>query len=451
MCKDNFFNKIKKGRFLKYLLLFLCLIILYTVLLSAASAYPAFIEKYVKYHIEDSAEQLSEIENDWVLFFTQNISSRTDNYADSLMLHITYCTDILPPVKAAFAGAIYGDTYADSQLAQLVSTTEGTPSDELVYYSRYWHGYRIWLKPLLIFFDYLQIRLFNMYIFYILFMLCCIYLYKKVSLKLSLAFAISIVMLNIVLVPMNLMFSCVFIISFIGCILAIKTHESIPKSIGLLFFALGSATMFFDFYSYPFLTLGFPLVCLLSIKLKDESSLKNMFKFSLICILTWVLGYLLTWLANFGLSTLVLGGTDATTTWNILKYRLQKGNASLGIFNAIWQFIVQGYKAIQISLSELLIEPHGSVLTAIASISVILFVFFREKSIRYKKILGFLPIFIVPMLWYAIASKPAIQHVYFQYRGMGLWVMIILTLLFFAVDYRKIYTVIKKLFQKNQP
>lgn len=444
----SLFNKF---RLLRYVALFLCLIVIFTFSLALTSSYPEFINKYSKYHIAYSADRLIENEADWVFFFTNNLSSKTDNYADSLMLHITYCTDILPPFKAAFAGALYGDTYAGSQLTALVHTTRGNPIGELVHYSRYWHGYRIWLKPLLVFFDYMQIRLFNMYVFYLLFLLCCIYLYKKVSVKLCLAFAISVIMLNIVLIPMNLMFSCVFIISFIGCILAIRTHEKTPKNLGLLFFALGCVTMFFDFYSYPFLSLGFPLACVLSIKLEDESSQKNMVKLSLICILAWLSGYLLTWLANYGLSALFLGSQDARDTMDVLKYRLIKNDSEKGFLIALSQYVRRGWKAVNVSLKELLIAPHGYIMGILVAIWAVLIIPFRNKSIKFKKFIGFLPIFCLPILWYTVASKPTIQHVYFQYRGTGLWVMIVLVILFYAIDFNRINLLAKRLFQnKNE-
>lgn len=64
--------------------------------------------------------------------------------------------------------------------------------------------------------------------------------------------------------------------------------------------------MFFDFYTYPYLTLGYPLIAVLSYAIKKKSQ-DSLVKLTLRFILTWTLGYLLTWVANVLLASIILG------------------------------------------------------------------------------------------------------------------------------------------------
>lgn len=68
------------------------------------------------------------------------------------MMHTILASDAVSPPKAAIGAPLYGDTYAPSQMRELYETATYSQNDDITYYSRYWHGYRVWLKPLFIFF-----------------------------------------------------------------------------------------------------------------------------------------------------------------------------------------------------------------------------------------------------------------------------------------------------------
>lgn len=366
------------------------------------------------------------------------------------MMHVIYCDDLESPIKSVFAGTIYGDTYAASQLTSLVRTTRGEPMGDTVYYSRYWHGYRIWLKPLLVFFNYTQIRLFNTYTFYILLFGCCLYLSKKINWQISFALLISMIMINITIIPMNMLFTCVFVISFIAIILASEMIRKKPDRIGLLFFAIGSVTMFFDFYTYPFLSMGLPLTAVIAYLIQKEWSIKKIIKISALCMGTWVLGYLMTWIVNVLFSTLLLGNEDLKATMSVIYYRLDKSEKIMSPALSVKHYFIQGYRAVRDSLRELFATPHGEIFMAFSSVWLVLFILFKKKWNDLKMSLSFVAVLFFPIIWYLIASKPTRHHLYFQYRGVILWIFILIYILLTSIDYNKIKAKFKSKKIKDQ-
>lgn len=75
-----------------------------------------------------------------------------------------------------------------------------------------------------------------------------------------------------------------------------------PVNLMLYFFAVGMIENFFDFLTYPIITLGIPLIILLWLRVRDEQAdFKGNFWFMFQSSVSWGLGYALTWIAKWGL------------------------------------------------------------------------------------------------------------------------------------------------------
>ena len=111
------------------------------------------------------------------LFFYNN-ASQLDNFTDKLMIEMN--------TEAAGHG-----------MSLAMSNND---------YARYWHGYQVFLRPLLMFFSYAEIRFISVIVFFSLLVITAIRLYTKLGLKTVIAFLISIISANIVLIPVSLQF-----------------------------------------------------------------------------------------------------------------------------------------------------------------------------------------------------------------------------------------------------
>lgn len=137
--------------------------------------------------------------------------------------------------------------------------------DNVAEYTRYWHGYMLYLKPLLLLMDYADIRMFNMMIQVILLLFLIKELLDKQLKRFLFPFAMSLILLNPAAAAMSLQFSSIYYLVLISMILILKKHEkwSAKKSYPYIFFILGMLTVFFDFLTYPMAALCMPLILVL--------------------------------------------------------------------------------------------------------------------------------------------------------------------------------------------
>lgn len=97
-------------------------------------------------------------------------------------------------------------------------------------YSRYWHGYQIFLRPLLEIFTYSQIQYLLMFVVFILFALCIILLKEKLNVGIALLFVAVTIAGYIILAPMCLQYSAVFIIMMSAIIAICKLYKPWEKA-----------------------------------------------------------------------------------------------------------------------------------------------------------------------------------------------------------------------------
>lgn len=421
--------------FVKYSLVLICLIAIYLISLVVTALYPEFVQKHIQHRITVSAEALYENEEEYKPFFTGYRNGRLGNYADSIMMHIIYASRADTPLRWAVGAPLYGDTYAPSQLKELNDTVTGQQDGGLVYYSRYWHGYRVWLKFLFLFFEYQQIRLLNAFVFYVLLFFCLAYMYKKINWQAALAFLMSVILVNITLIPMCVNYINVYIISFIAVMAALRIYEKKPERLGVFFFIIGSLTMFFDFYTYPYLSLGYPLVAILFFSAKKEGrSTSGLVKMSLKYILAWTLGYLLTWGANLLLACAVLGPGELATAKDVVAQRLSNNGQEATVAIPVIGFFVHAFESIVAIFKEMLQPPNGHIYAAFLICWAVAFALFKKTKFADKRHLALLPIVLFIVVWFGIAPSPAL---YFHYRGAALYVFILTYLLLCSIDYEK--------------
>ncbi len=161
-------------------------------------------------------------------------------------------------------------------------------------YSRYWHGYMVFLRPLLLFFDHSQIQIISAVVTFILCATFLFFIYRKFHLAYAITFAFGFLCINLHLATLCINEILVFDIAIFFSIYLLLRYEKI-KDIGLLFLIAGSFTCFFDLLTAPIVTLGIPLTvyCLLSYKEEKKFTLRMVEYIKI--LLCWSFGYLGTW------------------------------------------------------------------------------------------------------------------------------------------------------------
>ncbi|BFL35734.1 hypothetical protein K380107A5_11050 [Holdemania massiliensis] len=172
-------------------------------------------------------------------------------------------------------------------------------------YARYWHGYLILLKPLLMFTDIQGIRIINMVIFYTLIMYLLINLKETCqSYMLPLSLLIGLIMCYIYIIPISMQYMSVFIIMLICSLLVLKNKGNI-KRLYLILFTVGSIVNFFDFLTVPILSMGVPIIIYIYINY-NEKTFSILMKEVILLSVYWCLGYGLTWILKWIVGSLIL-------------------------------------------------------------------------------------------------------------------------------------------------
>ena len=126
-------------------------------------------------------------------------------------------------------------------------------------YARYWHGNLVYLKPLLFVLDYKDILALNMLAQLGLALWIAQLLARRGLAHLLPAAALAFGMLTPTAMAMCIQYMPCFYVMAAACILLLKKPDFVQRHAGLFFLTVGMATCYFDYLTFPLITLGVPL------------------------------------------------------------------------------------------------------------------------------------------------------------------------------------------------
>lgn len=343
-------------------------------------------------------------------------SAWLDNFTDVLMLMESAATndDYLGSV---LTNPVYIYDEAGANMVEfLESYLNGMPHDSVECYVRYWMGFRVLLRLALTFLSYFQIRRYLAIAFFALFAAVMCSIAKRVDGKLAFLFAMSVALVRPYVIVNSMQYCCCFFIMFLAMLLVPKIYDH-PKWEGLFFFEIGIVTMYFDFYTVPLITVGFPLVYLFALKQKQGQgmSIKELLK----NLLLWIIGYALMWLAKLTLTSLL---TDV----DALDNGLQALFGRLGVTKTDG---LEEYYSLSLAFERLgkaiFCDAEGKVIFLTALVLCVAgfgIAAFRRKVTR-SRVAALLPLVVLALLpfgWFLATIQPLAMHHYFQYRNIAL-------------------------------
>lgn len=303
--------------FFKSIIIILSCVLVGTLLLGAVFSIPT---KLIDPQVEGASRIIAQ--EGTYHEVTKLAVSYIDNWTDSTML-----------LEAMFPN---GDRpFVNAMKAYRYQWNEGIPSESLVHYyesgghydwveeyPNYWHGYLIFLKPLLVMFEYEQIRLLNGVMQTLASVWLCTVLWKKGLKRLIIPWLLCVCLLMPVVLAKCMQYSSCFYIMTLGSIAILKLGKD-NKSRLLVFLCIGICTAYFDFLTYPIATFGVPAVfCLSAIEIEKPLV---MFKRFLAAIGIWLLGYGGMWLGKFAAGSLITGENMFTQSMGHVLYWVGNG------------------------------------------------------------------------------------------------------------------------------
>ena len=402
----------------KLFFLYIFLVSIFTLLLTSVFAIPT---SAIKNNIVESAKQIQK-EGLWFQplgFYLFQI----DNMTDCLMMNINASADSDNSIRSSMMDNYsqpyeYGDTGTYLKMDQTtLDIAENGANESTIFsdYARYWHGYQVVLRPLLYFFNYNQIRVINYIALFVLITITIVLLYKRLNIIYALSFAATLVLSNIMIVPLAIQFSTCFYIALFGMIIILNCNRiTDSKRLTIIFFTIGAFTSYMDFLTTPILTLGFPLLVLIAIN-KENERLRTLFTQSFV----WFLGYASIWASKWLIGWILTGENIIDTAMACAQQRV--GNTI--VFGGVEMYMNQFFDIILARLSNM-IYP---ICIAIGIVTILIILYFYKNRNKVKKFNWLVIIAIMPIAWFIIMKNHSLQHIFFTWRDfmLTLWCMLI--------------------------
>lgn len=265
-----------------------------------------------------------------------------DNFTDALMLNLAISANNEHPIEAGMMNYNYKSKNYFIDLAYDTEKVAQGKTDNLDKnsYGRYWQGYQVTLRPLLIIFTYPQIRILN-YIIFTLLIISIIWLFaQRISTGVAILFGASLLLINFPIVPYSMQFSTCFYIAFISMILLIKCPILTKSNSNIFcsFFIIGGITSYLDFLTTPQLTLGLPLIVYMLTK-HPQNTWRTVIAISI----AWFLGYGLLWASKWMMGYLLTGNNILADAMESAKFRISTkyNNMDMSLSNIFHFFFKQ--------------------------------------------------------------------------------------------------------------
>lgn len=235
--------------------------------------------------------------------------SLTGSFTDCLMLeNAIYDSDehtMLEQILRMYRGESgTGDGWAPGlSLEDYVGKTEQPREVE---YARYWHGYLVVLKPLLFLTSFNTIRIIASTVQLLLVGAVALACSRRKEEFLGWGFLVSVPFLYYFSLFTSLSLSICFYLMAVLLLVQLRWDGQLRKKgwYGALFLTAGMATAYFDFLTYPLVTLGFPLcVCLYFEKNGAKEACRKLVGYSV----QWGVGYLGLWAIKWVLADVLTG------------------------------------------------------------------------------------------------------------------------------------------------
>lgn len=404
-------------------ILYFILLASFTLLITAAFCIPT---SAVRENVEESAVQI-ERDGLWYKPFGFYLF-QIDNMTDCQMLRINATADSSRPVWAAMMAEQYDNAtdtlhpyYEVTSSTKAIARNGRRATDRYTDYARYWHGYQLFLRPLLTLFSYHAILLINYFLLSLLIIFTIYAAYRVLGKVYAATLAASLVLTNVFIVPLALQFSTCYYIALLAMLLFLAKPERATDTTFCIntFFIVGAVTVYMDFLTTPLLTLGMPLVviCAISARRNAANQLQKIMRYSI----SWLAGYALLWISKWAIGSMLTGQNIFLSAMNNAKLRV--GNT-----------IVFGGK--EMPMSDFLDAVFGKLCSAVGvwsiaaavAIAAILTILYIYNHRRETRLCGWLLVIAaMPAVWFAVMKNHSLQHIFFTWRDfvLTLWCLML--------------------------
>lgn len=345
-------------------------------------------------------------------------STRMDNYTTVLMLNMaTYESDD-PVLVQAMKGLRYhseGQTdYEDG-----IDVLKGKRGQNTLGYERYWNGWLVILKPLLIFFEYRDIQFICSAFSLLGIVLVCIeMIYNGLKNYIPLFLGSNIIIMPIT-VSLCFDYCSIYYIMLFTCLILLRANRKqtyILKNQDILFLLSGMATSYLDFLTYPLITLGFLIVFSCLLQKNDKSRGKSLWQLGLNSI-SWGIGYLGMWFGKWLFATIILKHNIIKEAVLQILFRTSNEISDTGVIDSV------SFRDALVRNISILVQP-GILVSLIIMIILAMHLGGKhtEERIEGIKAISLILAGCIPVVWISLVVNHSYIHYWMTYRNLSVTV-----------------------------
>lgn len=357
-------------------------------------------------------------------------SSQLDNCTDAIMLGIAIDQGTGMSVAGRAMLNQRTEYRGENPVQSLNDYAHDVPGKEMSKFSpgygRYWHGYLVVLKPLLLLFDYGDIRYMNMILQAFLIGWLGVLLIEQGYKRAAAALGITLLVLNPLAIMLSLQFSSVYYLMLIASIIIIKHKDRLKYAseyFVYFFLLVGILTSYFDFLTYPAITLGIPLILFLVVN--EAISLKVKLKGMVQAAISWGAGYGIMWAGKWLAASILLKTNMFSDAFSTIIFRtsMETDGDTLNWMQVVWR-----------NVRVLVKWPY--VMLGIIILVIVIWRFIKSgadsaRGIAVKRALPYFLMALLPFIWFLFMGNHSYEHYWFTFRELGITCFAVLTYLFY--------------------
>lgn len=374
-------------------------------------------------HVEASAEQMfgGDSEKNG---FLQSIEQERETFTDAIILQnateIAEGKNIIERVMMVYRHDLEEEAWSPEETLLAICSGADTNEMYLKEYARYWHGYLIYIKPLLLILTWKQLLVFGAAVQLVLLAAVIVIAVWKKRIRLVIALLMGYFLTKPLLMAASITMSICWMLTLFVLIYMLLCNEKLAdrSAYSTLFLVTGMATSYFDLLTYPVMTLGIPLCAyfLLNRGADAKTELKRALGYSV----SWGIGYVGLWGMKWLVADLLLRqGTIKDALWTIIG-RTEAIGGRPRLNGASY--------AIGLNFQEYRQPMYFYFMAAIIVISVVLLdivcVRFGAREALMKTV-PFAVIFLIPFAWITVAQNHSALHARFTFRILAVAFMAI--------------------------
>ena len=354
-------------------------------------------------------------EGAWPILVNDYNSSTLDNFTDSLMLSIAVY-DSGEPILKQVAKAYYALQEDVLPHESLYRYLQEDAQYDMTYrgedYAKYWHGYLVVLKPLLMLLSYSDLRVLNICMLVLLTGYVFVLMENEIAKGAGSFFLLAYIFIMPLTVFLCLDMANMSYVTLLALIVLLKKKRYLCRgnNILLYFMAVGMLTSYVDFLTYPMVSLGIPLVTYLVLLIGKEET-ASVSKKGILSIVFWGMGYIGMWASKWVVAGLITGD-------NILRDALSSVKTRSGMRVEENHFEAR-FEAIGNNVEILCQGIYGKILFVFMAyvFGTLLWNVLKKKAGR-KCLWSFLVVALIPFGWLFVTSQHAAMHAWFTYRNL---------------------------------